>query len=33
MDDLGLSHLSEVLKRCKNYKLVLNCEKCHFIVK
>ena len=28
-----LSHLSEGLKRCKNYNLVLNCEKCHFIVK
>ena len=28
-----LSHLSEVLKRCEYCNLVLNWEKCHFIVK
>ena len=28
-----LNHLSEVLKRCKDCNLVLNWEKCHFIVK
>ena len=28
-----LSHLSEVLKRCEDCNLVLNWEKCHFMVK
>ena len=28
-----LSHLSEVLKRCEDFNLVLNREKCHFMVK
>ena len=28
-----LSHLSKVLKRCEDYNLVLNWEKCHFMVK
>ena len=28
-----LSHLSEVLKRCKDCNLVLNWEKCHLMVK
>ena len=28
-----LSHLSEVLKRSEDCNLVLNCEKCHFMVK
>ena len=26
-------HLSEVMKRCEEYNLVLNWEKCHFMVK
>ena len=28
-----LSHLSKVLKRCEDCNLVLNSEKCHFMVK
>ena len=28
-----LSHLYEVLKRCQDYNLLLNWEKCHFMVK
>ena len=28
-----LSHLSEVLKRCEDCNVVLNWEKCHFMVK
>ncbi|GJW92502.1 reverse transcriptase domain-containing protein [Tanacetum coccineum] len=28
-----LSHLDKMLKRCEDTNLVLNCEKCHFIVK
>ena len=28
-----LSHLSKVLKRCEDSNLVLNWEKCHFMVK
>ena len=28
-----LNHLSEVLKRCEDSNLVLNWEKCHFMVK
>ena len=28
-----LSHLSEVLKRCEDFNLVVNMEKCHFMVK
>ena len=31
--DRCLNHLSEVLKRCKDCNLVLNWQKCHFIVK
>ena len=31
--DQCLSHLAEVLKRCEDCKIVLNWEKCHFIVK
>ena len=31
--DLCLSHLAEVLKRCEDCNLVLNWEKCHFMVK
>ena len=27
-----LSHLSEVLKRCEDCNLILNREKCHFMV-
>ena len=28
-----LNHLDEVLKRCEDCTLVLNLEKCHFMVK
>nr|GEU84016.1 reverse transcriptase domain-containing protein [Tanacetum cinerariifolium] len=28
-----LSHLDKMLQRCKDTNLVLNCEKCHFMVK
>ena len=28
-----LNHLSEVLKRCEDCNLVINWEKCHFMVK
>nr|GEV19190.1 reverse transcriptase domain-containing protein [Tanacetum cinerariifolium] len=28
-----LSHLDKMLKRCEDTNLVLNCEKCHFMVK
>ena len=28
-----LSHLTEVVKRCEDCKLMLNWEKCHFMVK
>ena len=28
-----LSHLDEVLKRCEDCNILLNWEKCHFIVK
>ena len=28
-----LNELSEFLKRCEDYNLVLNWEKCHFMVK
>ena len=31
--DHCLNHLSEVLKRCEDCNLVLNVEKCHFMVK
>jgi len=29
----GLHHLSQVLIKCKEKNLVLNWEKCHFVVK
>ena len=31
--DECLHHLTLVLKRCKEKNLVLNCNKCHFIIK
>ena len=31
--ELCLTNLSEVLKRCEDCNLVLNWEKCHFMVK
>lgn len=31
--DLCLSHFVEELKRCENCNLVLNWEKCHFMVR
>ena len=31
--DRCLSHLAEVLKRCENFNLIVNWEKCHFVVK
>lgn len=30
--DKCLENLSKVLKRCEKVNLVLNCEKCHFMV-
>ena len=31
--DCCLSHLAKVLNRCEDCNLVLNWEKCHFVVK